>query len=291
MKYLIIALFLMLSGCGDPVNKAISEFKKTPLSKELNACGGLNGKFAYKVVKFNQLKVVDDINNPLNDEPVLVVEIVKELVKGKPVQINNIYRFNDQTLIFKKKSFYIAEQNLKYWKDEDFESYSYEMFCKDEPPLRNNKPSISESSLNKSTIDNSINQDKKPLSFNMINRKLLSEISLNEQIEFKDINLKIIADINGDGLDDYFVELVDGAHCGSGGCEYFAYISSGTNQFSKHELGTLRDLSLSLKKNLNMPILNAYVHGGECGLPGPSACIGELKWQGQKVSINNFKSQ
>jgi hypothetical protein len=134
MKYLIFAFFLILSGCGDPVNKTISEFKKNNLSKVLNDCGGLNGKFTYKVVKFNQLKLVDDIDSPLNDELVLVVEIVKELIKDKPIQINNIYRFNDQTFVFKKKSFYFDQKNDRFWKKDELKDYSFNDFCNDKIP-------------------------------------------------------------------------------------------------------------------------------------------------------------
>jgi hypothetical protein len=49
MKYFLIILSFFIASCSDPVNQAISEFKKSNLAKSLFNCGGVTAKYEYKV--------------------------------------------------------------------------------------------------------------------------------------------------------------------------------------------------------------------------------------------------
>ena len=135
---------LLLFGCSDPVNKAISEFKKSELSKTLNECGGLNATYNYKVINYGKLKLEKTTGQPSEDESVLVVEMTKELVKDKPIQIHHIFRYNKETFIFKKSSYFLDEKNEKFWTKDELKEYSSDDFCKDKiPQLKVSSPPVS----------------------------------------------------------------------------------------------------------------------------------------------------
>jgi hypothetical protein len=177
MKNILFLLILLLFGCSDPVNKAISEFKKSELSKTLNECGGLNATYTYKVINYGKLKLEKTTGQPPEDESVLVVEMIKELVKGKPVQIHHIFRYNKETFIFKKYSIFWDEKNEKFWTKDELKEYSSDDFCKDKipqvkvssPPVANSinmeilydkYVNIATSGIDKEEFKNIINNDK-----------------------------------------------------------------------------------------------------------------------------------
>jgi hypothetical protein len=145
---LFIGAFILLTGCTDPVNKTISEFKKNELSKTLNECGGLNAKYNYKLMSYGKLNLVVENKQPDKDEIVLVVEMVKEVVKDKPIQINNIYQYNKETFVFKKYSYFLDEKNEKHWAKDELSKYTYKDFCADELPRRKNLSSEGNTFIN-----------------------------------------------------------------------------------------------------------------------------------------------
>ena len=142
MKNIIFLLIFLLFGCTDPVNKAISEFKKSELSKTLNECGGLNATYTYKVINYGKLKLEKTTGQPSEDESVLVVEMTKELVKDKPIQIHHIFRYNKETFIFKKYNYFLDEKNEKFWTKDELKEYSSDDFCKDKIPQVKFSPTV-----------------------------------------------------------------------------------------------------------------------------------------------------
>jgi hypothetical protein len=136
MNKLSILLIGALIGCSDPVNKALSEFKKSDISKELNECGGLSAKYSYNITNFHKLNLVEEPDSPSKDEPVLVVEITKEIVKNKPIHLNYIIRFNNQSYIFEKYSYYFPKKNDLIWNKNGLANYNYKYqdFCNNKIP-------------------------------------------------------------------------------------------------------------------------------------------------------------
>jgi hypothetical protein len=128
-----IGSFLLLTGCTDPVNKTISEFKKTELAKRIYECGGLSANYEYNIKKYRQLQLVRNEKSPSDDESILVVKIIKS-INGNDLTINKMYQFNDQSHIFKSANYFINRQENSKWSDSELLDYSYDDFCKDISP-------------------------------------------------------------------------------------------------------------------------------------------------------------
>jgi len=126
MKYFLIILSFFIASCSDPVNQAISEFKKSNLAKSLFNCGGVTAKYEYKVIRSaetNKETLAID-----SKAPSLVVSVTKELNKGKPITLEVYYKFNPQTFIFQQDGYFKVTKDLP-------ETYKYENFCADENPI------------------------------------------------------------------------------------------------------------------------------------------------------------
>lgn len=126
-------MLALLFGCSDPVNKAISEFKKTDLSKQLYDCGGVSAKYEYNIKKYRQLQIAQGEDKISDNEDILVVKILKNF-NEKDLTISRIYQFNPQSFVFKKKGYFIDEAENRKWEKIELSNFTYEKFCKDIGP-------------------------------------------------------------------------------------------------------------------------------------------------------------
>jgi hypothetical protein len=142
IKFCFISLLVIIfiSGCTDPVNKTIAEFKKTAYAKEEFECAGIKGQIQYKMAKHNQFGFKDSLGN----EIVLLVSITKDIVSDRKLTMTQIYQVNQDTFLFKPYKYSIGDNGLSErlglplskpnWSDEELNGYFKKDFCKDKIP-------------------------------------------------------------------------------------------------------------------------------------------------------------
>ena len=137
---------IFIIGCSDPLNKTITEFKKTNYAKTEFECAGIKGQIQYKTAKHNQFGFKDS----LREEIVLLVSITKDMVADRNLTVTQVYQVNQDTFLFKPYKYSIGDNEISRrlglplskpnWSDEELNGYLKKDFCNDKTPT--GKPTI-----------------------------------------------------------------------------------------------------------------------------------------------------